>query len=74
MEIPEVLWESLNRYDAANIIETIRDWGKSLHLNEIVLGSNSIRYDGPGDFQLFLRSDLFDNYGFNEEMLLGWHV
>jgi hypothetical protein len=74
MEIPEVLWESLNRYDAANIIETIRDWGKSLHLNEIVLGSSSIRYDGPGDFQLFLRSDLFDNYGFNEEMLLGWHV
>ena len=41
MEIPEVLWESLNRYDAANIIETIRDWGKSLHLNEIVLGSSS---------------------------------
>jgi hypothetical protein len=74
MEIPEVLWEGLNRYDAANIIETIRDWGKSLHLNEIVLGSSSIRYDGPGDFQLFLRSDLFDNYGFNEEMLLGWHV
>ena len=74
MEIPEVLWESLNRYDAANIIDTVRDWGTSLHLNEIVLGSSSIRYDGPGDFQLFLRSDLFDNHGFNEEMLLGWHV
>ncbi len=46
----------------------------TLHLNEIVLGSNFIRYDGPGDFQLLLRSDLFENHGFDEDMLLGWHV
>ena len=34
----------------------------------------SFLYDGPGDFQLLLRDDLFENHGFNEGMLLGWHV
>lgn len=74
MEIPEALWESLDRYAPAEVIRTVRDWGSSLHLNEIVLGSSYILYDGPGDFQLLLRSDLFENQAFNEGMLLGWHV
>ena len=74
IEIPEALWESFDRLAAGNIISTVREWGSALHLNEIVLGSKFIRYDGPGDFQLILRSDLFENYGFDEDMLLGWHV
>ncbi len=74
IESPEALWESFDRKAPAGIIETVRQWGSTLHLNEIVLGSNVIRYDAPGDFQLLLRSDLFGNFGFNEEMLLGWHV
>ena len=74
IEIPEALWESFDRLAPGNIIRTVREWGSALHLNEIVLGSKLIRYDGPGDFQLLLRSDLFENYGFDEEMLLGWHV
>ena len=74
IEIPEVLWESFDRGAPANVIDTVRDWGSALHLNEIILGSNYILYDGPGDFQLLLRSDLFENQGFHEEMLLGWHV
>jgi hypothetical protein len=74
LEIPEALWESFDRLSAGKIIRTAREWGSALHLNEIVLGSKFIRYDGPGDFQLLLRSDLFENYGFDEEMLLGWHV
>jgi hypothetical protein len=74
LEIPEALWETLDRYDPIGIINTIREWGSSLYLNEIVLGSKIILYDGPGDFQLLLRSDLFENQGFHEEMLLGWHV
>jgi hypothetical protein len=74
IEIPEVLWESLDRRASEGIIRTVREWGSSLHLNEIVLGSNFIRYDGPGDFQLLPRSDLFEIHGFDEDMLLGWHV
>ena len=74
IEIPEALWESFDRLAAGNIIRTVREWGSALHVNEIVLGSKFIRYDGPGDFQLLLRSDLFENYGFDEDMLLGWHV
>jgi len=74
IEIPEVLWESLDRKDPAGVIKTVREWGSTLHLNEIVLGSNLILYDGPGDFQLLLRTDLFEYQGFDESMLLGWHV
>ena len=74
IEIPEALWESLDRSDPTSVIETVREWGGTLHLNEIVMGMKLIRYDGPGDFQLILRDDLFEFHGFNEQMLLGWHV
>ncbi len=74
LEIPEVLWESLDRNNPVEVINTVRQWGTTLHLNEIVLGSKFILYDGPGDFQLLLRDDLFENNGFDEDMLLGWHV
>jgi hypothetical protein len=74
IELPETLWESLDRQQPREIIDTIRDWGWNLHLNEIVFGSDVIRYDGPGDFQLLKREDVIKYHGFNEEMLLGWHV
>ena len=74
IEIPETLWEGLDRNNAREAIETVREWGSALHINEIVFGSPLILYDGPGDFQLMQRSDLFDIHGFDEEMLLGWHV
>lgn len=74
IEIPEVLWESLERNNPRAAIRSIRDWGWTLHLNEIVYGNEVILYDGPGDFQLLERQRLFDIHGFNEDMLLGWHV
>jgi len=74
IEIPETLWESLDRNKAREAIETVREWGSTLHVDEIVFGSPLILYDGPGDFQLMERSDLFEIQGFDEEMLLGWHV
>jgi hypothetical protein len=74
IEIPEMLWESLDRKDPRKAIDTIGDWGCSLYLNEIVFSSPEILYDGPGDFQLVRRDELFANNGFNEQMLLGWHV
>lgn len=74
IEIPETLWESLPRQRPDEVIATIRNWGRSLHLDEIVRVSERILYDAPGDFQLVLREDLFTIGGFNEEMLLGWHL
>jgi hypothetical protein len=74
IEIPETLWEGLDRLDPGRAIETIRAWGWDLHLNEFVKGAETILYDGPGDFQLIERTDLFDMNGFDEDMLLGWHV
>jgi hypothetical protein len=74
IELPEALWECLDRSKPSEVLKAVREWGSVLHLNEIVMGSNIIRYDAPGDFQLLLRSDLIENQGFDEDMLLGWHV
>jgi hypothetical protein len=74
IEIPETLWESYDRLDPAGVIAETRHWGSAAHLDEIVYGSDTILYDGPGDFQLILRKDLFEIHGFHEGMLLGWHL
>ena len=74
IEIPETLWESYDRLDPAGVIAETRHWGSAAHLDEIVYGSDTILYDGPGDFQLILRRDLFEIHGFHEGMLLGWHL
>jgi hypothetical protein len=73
-ELPESLWEGFDRKAPAAVIEQVRACGRSMFLNEIVLGADCIKYDAPGDFQLILRDDLFRMHGFNEDMLLGWHV
>jgi hypothetical protein len=73
-EVPEGLWESVNRLDPISIISQFREWGKRLHLNEVILSRPDILFDGPGDFQLMLREQIFKIHGFNEEMVLGWHV
>ena len=73
-DVPESLWEGFDRREPRAVMARIREYGRSLFLNEVVVGSECIRYDAPGDFQLMLRSDLFRFDGFNEEMLLGWHV
>ena len=74
-EIPETLWEGLDRKDARGVIETVERWGWNFYLNEIVYGSTEYnKFDAPGDFQLIERKDLFAIDGFNEKMLLGWHV
>ena len=73
-EIPEYLWETLDRSDPAGTIAEVARWGWSLHLNEVVSGNPTNRYDAPGDFQLGLRDDLVRVHGFEERMLIGWHV
>jgi hypothetical protein len=74
-EVPETLWESVDRMDPAGTIAAFERWGRELHLNEIVYASHpDVLFDGPGDFQLMLRSDLWRIQGFHESMLLGWHV
>ncbi|MBL8703976.1 MAG: hypothetical protein JNM30_03990, partial [Rhodospirillales bacterium] len=73
-EMPESLWESLDRKDPRKIIASFAEWGNSLHLDEVVHSHKSIIYDGPGDFQLVPREDMFKIHGFSEAMLRGWHV
>jgi hypothetical protein len=73
-ELPETLWEGFDRRDPRAAIEQTRTLGQRLWLNEIVKGPDFVKYDAPGDFQLLARDDLFGIDGFDEEMLLGWHV
>ena len=73
-EIPESVWEGFDRRDPAAVIARVGELGRTMFLNEIVYGAESIKYDAPGDFQLILRDDLCRIHGFDEQMLLGWHV
>ena len=73
-EVPEMLWESTDRKDPEGIIKAFHRWGTRLHLNEVVKNNAETLFDGPGDFQLALRKQMFGIYGMNEQMVLGWHV
>ena len=74
-ELPESLWETLDRSDPAGCIAQVGAWGHAFHLNEVVtLPNPAVRFDGPGDFQLLPRAELCALHGFDERMLVGWHV
>ena len=73
-EVPESMWEGFDRAEPLRVIDRIRSLGRTMALNEVIFSVDFIKYDGPGDFQLIARDDLFRIHGFNEEMLLGWHV
>jgi hypothetical protein len=73
-EMPESLWESTDRMNPAETIDLFRRWGLRLHINEVITAGKEILFDGPGDFQLSLRSQLIQIHGMNEQMVLGWHV
>ena len=74
-EVPETLWEGVDRMNARATIAAFEAWGRAYHLNEVVYAQDpEVLYDAPGDFQLILRSDAWRIFGFNESMLLGWHV
>jgi len=73
-ELPEWLWETLPRTRPEDSIEELRRLGPRLRLDEHTFSDAWIRFDAPGDFQLCLREDFVAIDGFNEEMLLGWHV
>jgi hypothetical protein len=73
-EVPEGFWERLDRMDPVANIAAMAANARRFHLNEIVYGAYDNLYEAPGDFQLFLREDLEAIRGFDESMILGWHV
>jgi hypothetical protein len=73
-DIPEALWELMDRRDPVGNLELLREWGPKLHLDSIVLSFTYNGFDAPGDFQLIRRDQMFAMDGFDEEMLHGWHV
>jgi GT2 family glycosyltransferase len=73
-ELPEWLWERLPRSDPRRAMAELERLGPGLRLDETTVSHQWIRFDAPGDFQLILRDDFAAIDGFDEEMLLGWHV
>jgi hypothetical protein len=73
-ELPEWLWEGLPRTDPRRAMSEIERLGPGLRLDEPTVSIDWIRFDAPGDFQLILRDDFLEIDGFDEEMLLGYHV
>lgn len=73
-ELPDFFWENLDRMDPRGNLEKVSRWGARYHVNEIIEKDREILYDGPGDFQLFLRKDIFDAHGFDERFNRGWHM
>lgn len=72
-EVPEMLWESFDRTNPAQVLRALAQWGEDAYLNDAVHGDEAILYGAPGDFQLVERADLFAIDGFDESKLLGWH-
>jgi hypothetical protein len=73
-EVPETLWETVNRLDPLGIVESFARWGARYCLRETVLCRPYVVFDGPGDFQLFPRKTIEAIHGFDERMVYGWHV
>ena len=73
-ELPEVFWESLPRTRPIDALQTLSTWRSQFSLESRVNSTAFNRYDAPGDFQLAPRQTFLDIGGFEEEMLLGWHV
>ena len=73
-ELPERAWESFDRLSPRDCTEKARRWGREARLDEMVFGAPDVLFDNPGDFQLVPRADLYAIDGFDERMVLGWHV
>jgi hypothetical protein len=74
IEVPESVWEDFDRADPDTAIAELARLGRALHLDEIVYGAPHILFDGPGDFQLMPTQALKQIGGFDETMVMGWHV
>ncbi|MBV9858659.1 MAG: hypothetical protein JO038_00930 [Alphaproteobacteria bacterium] len=73
-DVPEALWESLDRLDPVGAIRSCLQWGVALHLNEIVEAGPVVKYDGPGDFQLLPLATAQQLCGFDERMVFTYHT
>lgn len=74
LELPESVWESLPRSKPREVIDRLLRIGAELNLLHVVRVQPPHIFDGPGDFQLFLQSDIQRIEGADESMNRGWHV
>ena len=73
-ELPEWVWERLSRRDPERVLHELAELGPALRLDEVTTSHDWLRFDSAGDFQLVLRENFVAIDGFDESMVLGWHV
>jgi hypothetical protein len=73
-ELPQSVWERLDRGRPAEALDFVRCWGGRMGLHTALRMHDFLLYDAPGDFQLFPRADIHALCGFDEEMRIGWHA
>lgn len=73
-DVPEGLWETLDRRDPLRAMTLCAQWGSRLHLNEVVEGDPAVKYEAPGDFQLIPMAVARQLCGFDERMLFTYHM
>ena len=71
-EVPQLLWEALDRTKPDTIMAALRSAAENLHLRETVRDKPPVGLENCGDFQLMLREDLFAISGLDERMVIGW--
>jgi len=73
-ELPQNIWERLDRGKPLEALAFLRRWGGRMGLHSALRMHDFLLYDAPGDFQLFPRADIHALCGFDEAMRIGWHV
>lgn len=73
-EVPDTLWETVNRMEPRAVIEAFARWGDRFCLREVVHSKPYLPFDGPGDFQLFTAESMVAINGYDERMVYPWHI
>ncbi len=74
LELPEAVWERLDRREPEAALALLERQAAPLRLDALVRVGEVAVFDGPGDAQLVPRALAFALDGFDESIRRGWHV
>jgi len=74
LELPEAVWERLDRREPEAALALLERHAAHLRLDALVRAGEVAVFDGPGDAQLVPRALAFALDGFDESIRRGWHV
>jgi hypothetical protein len=72
--LPPLMWEKFDRLNPNENLKFLNKIKDNGDLNEIVKTHPPFIFDAPGDFQLISKEAFEKVCGYDETMILGWHV